>query len=69
MKYICPICGTEVKDECPICGWAVSGWENDLTNDEQRNPAETPNPVSIVEGRRLYTQGKDVYGDPLPTKK
>lgn len=71
MKYICPICGTEVKefmDECPVCHWEVSGWDNDLTEEEQRNPDETPNPVSIVEARRLYSQGKDIYGDPLSKK-
>lgn len=68
MKYICPICQTEVKEfmnECPICGWEVSGWDNNLSAEEQQNADETPNPISVAEAQKLYAQGKNIWGEPL----
>ena len=71
MSYKCPVCGNKIEpfDSCEICEWEFNGIEETLTEEEQRDARETSNPMSLYEARKLYAQGKDVYGDPLPAKK
>ena len=68
----CPICETPVDDfaVCEYCRWEYNaGIENTLTEEEKDNADETSNPVSFNEAKRLFAQGKNIWGEPLPKKK
>lgn len=41
------------------------GWENELDLDDK----ETSNPVTIRQAKKLFSEGKNIWGDPLPKKK
>ena len=72
MSYKCPVCGhliDGVFDSCAVCEWEFNGIEESLTEEEQQDARETSNPMSLYEARKLYAQGKDVYGELLITKK
>lgn len=70
-KVKCFICGTEFEggdslvDNCPYCDWTYLGWENELDSDDK----ETSNPVTIRQAKKLFSEGKNIWGDPLPKKK
>lgn len=71
MSYKCPVCGNNVElpfDSCDVCEWEFNGFEDTLSEEEQHDAGETSNPISLFDARKLYSQGKDVYGDPLPKK-
>lgn len=67
--YICPICGTPSDDdwvECSVCGWEISGDEGSFTEEEKNDPHWTSNsPVSVNVARKLFAEGKDMWGDPI----
>lgn len=67
-KIKCPICGTEMDDDdftdCPYCGWGYTGFEDAYEDDEK----EEYNLMSKNEAKKLLSEGKNVWGKPLPKK-
>ena len=66
----CPICGTEFEgeslvDDCPYCDWTYLGYEDDMDIDEK----DSANPVTIRQAKKLFSEGKNIWGDPLPPRK
>lgn len=66
----CPVCETEMPDDthtnCPNCDWEYTGIECLIENQEENE--DNFNPVSIAEAKRLVAKGKNIWGEPLPTK-
>ena len=69
-KVKCFICGTEFEggdslvDNCPYCDWTYLGWENELDPDDK----ETSNPVRIRQAKKLFSEGKNIWGESLPPR-
>ena len=68
MKIICPVCGTEFvgeyDDDCPVCDWEYDGIE--LKGEESWDKElKAPNPVTLGEARKLFAEGKNIWGEPL----
>lgn len=65
----CYICGTEYEgeefDECPYCEWGYTGLEDCYDPDEK----EDYNLMSINDAKRLVSEGKTIFGNPLPDKR
>ena len=65
-RIVCPICGTEYDGEtldiCPYCQWGYLGFENEL----EPNEKEGYNLISIEDAKKLVSEGKTIFGDPLP---
>lgn len=66
----CPICGSNFLDDgfdpCPMCGW-IFDYE-DYSEDDKSIP-EGLHHLSFDEAKRLYENGKNIWGDPLPESK
>ncbi len=67
-KVKCPVCGTEFEggsfDDCPYCDWTYefddySGFEDEISG---------ANPVSLRQAQKLFSEGLNIWGDPLPKK-
>ena len=56
--------GDRLVDNCPYCDWTYLGWEDELDG----NDTETSNPVTINEAKKLVSEGKNIWGDPLPKR-
>ena len=68
-KVKCPVCGTEFSggsfDDCPYCDWTYEF--DDYTGME--NDTDGVNPISLNQAKKLFSEGKNIWGDPLPEKK
>ncbi|MCI8499246.1 MAG: hypothetical protein HFE28_01360 [Clostridia bacterium] len=68
-KVKCPVCGRyelETFDECPYCHWELDGLEDELPEDVASGGPMGD--MSVADAKYLLSQGKDVFGDPLPEK-
>lgn len=70
MNIKCPICGTEFEgesliDDCPYCDWTYLGYEAEMELDEK----DSANPVTIRQAKKLISEGKNIWGEPLPQRK
>lgn len=57
----CPCCGYVYKgtyyDDCPNCDWEYEG--------VSREDFKGANPVTLAEARKLFSEGKNIWGEPL----
>ena len=69
VKYQCPICGkyeVETYEECPYCHWELDGLE--FSTDEKEAAGGPMGKMTVAEAKKLLSEGKDCFGDPLPEK-
>ena len=68
-KIKCPICGTvfegNLLDDCPTCDWTYE--YDDYTGEEDN--IDGANPLSYNVAKKLFSEGKNIWGDPLPPRK
>ena len=57
----CPCCGYAYKgdyyDDCPNCDWEYEGIDAE--------DFKGANPITLGEARKLFAEGKDIWGEPL----
>ena len=67
-KIICAVCGTNYMggqyDDCPVCDWEYDGCEQNEDGSFDYN-WQGPNPIILGEARKLFAEGKNIWGEPL----
>ena len=65
IDMFCPICAHTFKgryyDICPKCDWMIEGWEMEAPEDFYSDA----NRSSILEARKKFAKGLNVWGKPL----